>query len=94
MGVIDFPPVVPCQRCHTPMRTATRAELDADAIDPRYRHVVAQAAQGRRDFDAPDDDPLGRALAAADGDVMERPSWLLRCDTCGLRMLFNRSEKA
>ena len=90
MGVTEFPPRVNCERCGTPMRPATREELRADAIDPRYRHVALQAAQGDRDFEPEDEDPLGRALA---GDLTERPTGLMRCDSCGLRLLWNRLEE-
>jgi len=88
--ISDFPPRVTCERCHTPMRPSTRAELQADSTDSRYRHVALLAAQGDRDFEPEVDDPLGSALV---GDVVERPTWLMRCDSCGLRLLWNRVEE-
>jgi hypothetical protein len=88
MSVVEFPPKVECECCHTPMRPATALEIQADSIDPRYSHVARIAAQGEREFDIQDEDPL----ANADG-LVERPSWLFRCDMCGMRLLWNRLEE-
>ena len=88
MGVVEFPPNVNCERCRTPMRRATSEEIQADSVDPRYRHIAVVAAQGDRDF-APD-----RAFTVPNPEGMiEHPSWLFRCDTCGMRLLWNRLEE-
>lgn len=39
-SVTEFPRRVNCERCGIATRPATREELRADAVDPRYRHVV------------------------------------------------------
>ncbi len=87
--ITEFPPQLTCQRCGTRLRPSTRGELHTDSIDPRYRHIALQAAQGDRDVEPLDDYPLGAALM---GDAIERPTWLMRCDSCGLRLLWNRLE--
>jgi hypothetical protein len=89
--VIEMPPKLTCPRCAVPLRPATRDELRADPLDPQYRHIAEQAAQGARDFEPPADSYA--AMLAADPRMIERPSWLLRCDSCGLRMMHCISEE-
>lgn len=90
-GVTEFPPRLTCERCGSPLRPASGDELRADSVDLRYRHVALQAAQGDRAFEVDGDDPLVAPLA---GDLTERPSWLMRCEACGMRVLWNRVEES
>jgi hypothetical protein len=88
MSVVDFPPRVTCERCLTPMRRATPEEIHADSVDHRYRKMARMAAQGRREFEVDEE----FALPNREG-IIEGPTWLLRCDSCGLRLLWNRVEE-
>lgn len=42
----SFPPPIDCPVCLTPLRPATRAELNNDLRNPKYAHVAESAAQG------------------------------------------------
>jgi hypothetical protein len=86
-SVIDIPLVRECH-CGAKLRPATRAEIQADLIDPRYKHVAEHAAQGRWDWDPPDDWP--------DWEKYDTPNppWVLRCDSCDARHVWlGRTEE-
>ena len=86
-SVIDMPLVRECH-CGAKLRPATRAEIQADLLDSRYKHVAEHAAQGRRDWNPPDHWP--------DWEKYDTPSppWVLRCDACGGRHVWlGRTEE-
>ena len=89
--VIEMPPKLTCPRCSILLRPATSEEIRADLLDPQYRHIAEEAAQGARDFEPPADSDA--AMLAADPRMVEHPSWLLRCDSCVLRMMHCISEE-
>jgi hypothetical protein len=82
--VINFPPQLDCPACGTQLRPATRAEINADVLDPRFRDVALSAAQGARDYEPPAEFPAWRK------DITPPGSWLFRCDECGNRTLWSR----
>jgi hypothetical protein len=82
-NVIDLPPQQrDCSRCGATLRPASRAELRADLLDPRYRHLAEHAGQGDRDWDPPAHWP--------EWQQAETPTapWVLRCDSCGARVVW------
>jgi hypothetical protein len=81
-----FPPILNCPSCSTPLRPATRAEVNRDLKDPTYAFIAEQAAQGSMEWEPP-------ANWADYGKKMMPPgSWMLRCDKCGNRTLFSESD--
>ena len=88
--VIEFPPKETCPRCLIPLRPATRDEIRADLNGDRYRHMAENAAQGDRDFDSSEAYP-DWMVDRQEWNV--RPPWLLRCDTCGMRVIWTRQEE-
>ena len=87
-GLCDRHPLVRECHCGAKLRPATRAEIQADLLDPRYKHVAEHAAQGRWDWNPPDDWP--------DWEKYDTPNppWVLRCDTCGARIVWlGRAEE-
>lgn len=78
--IIDLPLHRACQ-CGATLRPATRAEIAADLKDPRYRQAAEYAAQGARDWVPPDHWSEWRKRDTPN------PPWMLRCDTCGVRVV-------
>jgi hypothetical protein len=85
---ITFPPRDPCACGGPPLRPATRAELNADLVNPKYRQIALLAAQGSMDWEPPSNLPDWFK------DIAPPGSWLLRCDQCGMRLLWSPPEKA
>ena len=87
--VIEFPPHLKCPLCDVRLRPARGDEILADLLDSRYRHIANMAVQGNRDFDP--------NVAYPDWLTPENtelhPTWLLRCDRCGHRMLWGCQEE-
>jgi len=77
-----FPPRIDCPLCLTPLRPATRAEINQDLINPTYAQIAEQAAQGSMDWEPPADWSDWMKEMALPG------SWLFRCDKCGNRTLW------
>jgi hypothetical protein len=88
-AVIEFPPHVKCPVCDVRLRPATVDEIRADLLDTRFRQIAAMAAQGNRDFDP----NVAYPDWIAPDTVELHPTWLLRCDRCGHRMLWGRQDE-
>jgi len=83
--ITELPPDMKCERCGVKLRPATKDELAADLRHPDYRDTALQSARGRRDFRQPEH--LIRWGVVSEDD---RPSWQLRCDSCGMRAVISR----
>jgi len=89
MGTVtEFPPKLMCPLCSKPLRPATRAEISADLSDPRYRELALGAAQGKRNWNPPEE------FSDWKKDISWPASWLFRCDTCDHRSLWSHSNES
>lgn len=82
--ITDIPRARTCSGCGAKLRIATRAEIEADLKDPRYRQAAEGAAQGSHEWEPPDHWPDWRKYEPGS------PRWLLRCDDCGARVLWSQ----
>lgn len=89
--VIKFPQTTPCPNCKAKLRPATVTEIKCGLAseDQQMRQLFAHAVQGdvERKFAVEDD-----FTSMMEHDT-PTASWVLICDSCGLKSAYLREEE-